>query len=216
MSRVPPSSGGARLFDVVEHPDGVTGRTSRNTKPGDDPDHALHGFIMLDCSDFLEDYSGFRDGTLSAGRCATLAEHLDACASCARYDRVIRNGVDLVRDLPEIEPSHDFLPRLQHRIYHLEDDAMRARRASGASAVLISGIALAIGATAWAPLMRSGTAVVELPPIVAHAPHKVEALQHLFRAGPLLTEQQDAAATRTLFHEYSPMGRFASTPLRAP
>lgn len=173
---------------------------------------------MLDCSDFLEDYSGFRDGSLDEFRRAALASHRDVCSSCARYDEVISSGVEMVRALPEIEPSDDFLPRLQHRIYHLEDErSLRERRASGASAMLIGGIALAIGATAWAPLMRSGAPVIELPPIVAHAPHKVEALQYLFRAGPLLTEPSTAGTPpRTLFHEYSPLGRFASTPLRAP
>lgn len=171
---------------------------------------------MLDCSEFLEGYSGFRDGTLGEVRSADFEEHLGVCDACARYDRVIRDGVALVRELPEIEPSYDFLPRLQHRIYHLEDDRARARQGSGASAVLISGIALAIGATAWAPLLRGGAPVVELPPVVAHAPHKVEALQHLFRAGPLLTDPREPGPTRTLFHEYSPLGRFASTPLRAP
>lgn len=173
---------------------------------------------MLDCSDFLEEYTGFRDGSLEAARHAALSSHVERCASCARYDRVVRGGVEIVRSLPEIEPSGDFLPRLQHRIYHLEDaDALRERRASGASAVLLSGIALAIGATAWAPLMRTSAPVVELPPVVAHAPHKVEALQHLFRAGPLLTAPTAGSAPpRSLFYEYSPLGRFASTPLRAP
>jgi hypothetical protein len=172
---------------------------------------------MLDCSDFLKDYSGFRDGSLDEVRITAMKSHLASCRSCGRYDRVIEGGVDLLRGLPEIEPSPDFLPRLQHRIYHLEDaGVLREQRASGASAVLLSGIALAIGATAWAPLVRTTPPVVELPPIVAHAPHKVEAIQHLFRAGPLLTNPNGGMGAGTLFHEYSPLGRFASTPLRAP
>lgn len=173
---------------------------------------------MLDCSDFLEEYSGFRDGSLDDVRLAAMRAHLAHCRPCARYDRVVGSGVDVLRALPEIEPSDDFLPRLQHRIYHIDDAAaLRERRASGASAVILGGIAFAIGATAWAPLVRSGSVpVVELPPVVAHAPHKVEALEHLFRAGPLLTGSEAGSAPRTLFHEYSPLGRFASSPLRAP
>ena len=172
---------------------------------------------MLDCAEFLEDYTDFRDGSLEAGRRVDFEAHLAACASCARYDRVLREGVELFRGLPEIEPSSDFLPRLQHRIFHVEDEArLRERRASGASAVLIGGIAVAIGATAWAPLMRAHPAVVELPPVVAHAPHKVEAVQHLFRSGPILTGSPPApgAATTSLFHQYSPIARFASSPMQ--
>lgn len=172
---------------------------------------------MLDCSEFLMDYSGFRDGSLEEVRRAAMQAHLASCRSCERYDRVIQGGVALLRGLPEIEPSSDFMPRLRHRIYHLEDAAvLRERRASGASAVLLSGIALAIAATAWAPLVRTSPPVIELPPIVAHAPHRVEAVQHLFRAGPLLTNTGGGTGAGTLFHEYSPLGRFASTPLRAP
>ena len=150
---------------------------------------------MLDCSDFLKEYSGFRDGSLDGVRMAAMRAHVAHCRPCARYDRVVEGGVDVLRALPAIEPSDDFMPRLQHRIYHIDDAAaLRERRASGASAVILGGIAFAIGATAWAPLVRSSPPVVELPPIVAHAPHKVEALEHLFRAGPLLTGSEAGAA----------------------
>jgi anti-sigma factor RsiW len=175
---------------------------------------------MLNCSDFLENYSGLRDGSLETERAEALRAHLTVCPSCARYDRVVSNGVEIFRELPALDLSPDFLPRLHSRIRQVEqEEALIGERASGASALLIGGIALAMAATAWTPLMRARPSVVELPPVAAHAPHRVEALEVLFRPGPLLTRTPgttSAAPPATLFHDYSPLGRFASTPLRAP
>jgi anti-sigma factor RsiW len=175
---------------------------------------------MVNCSDFLENYSGLRDGSLETERAEELRAHRTACPSCARYDRVVDNGVEIFRELPALETSPDFLPRLHSRIRRIEsEEALVGERASGASGLLIGGIALAIAATAWTPLMRARPSVVELPPVAAHAPHRVEALEVLFRPGPLLTRTSAGSRTApptTLFHDYSPLGRFASTPLRAP
>lgn len=175
---------------------------------------------MVDCTEFLEEYSDYRDGSMPSRRLAEYRVHLDECASCARYDSVVSGGVEVFRALPEIEPSSDFLPRLQHRIYQTDYEASkRGRRASGASVVVIGGIALAIAATAWAPvLQRRPDPVLELPPVAAHAPHRVEPMQVLFRTGPLLTDRLERPTLRsaTVFYEYSQMERFASSPLRAP
>jgi hypothetical protein len=77
--------------------------------------------------------------------------HLASCTSCARYDRVVRRGTELARELPEITPSDDFAERLQHRIYHVQDGAgIAGNRASGAAVTL--AVAGVIALLAWSPV----------------------------------------------------------------
>lgn len=153
---------------------------------------------MVNCASFLQDYSDFRDGLVSGRRREALALHLASCASCARYDRVVAEGVTVYAGLPEIEPSHDFMPRLQHRIYHLEDDVEGRGRASGVPLAFTVAIAAAIAMSAWVPLMRPRPATLQLPPVVAHAPHRVEAVEMLFRSGPFLTAPETGLRARPI------------------
>lgn len=68
--------------------------------------------------------------------------------------------MDLVRDLPDTEPSADFEMRLQHRIFHMEDARALQPRAAGAATAL--GIAAVMALLAWSPMLmvagESGTA----------------------------------------------------------
>src|SRR5690606_36943671 len=138
---------------------------------------------MVDCSTFLDDYSEFRDGLLGRELERSFRDHLEACPACARYDRVIEQGTRLFRDLPPVEPSHDFVPRPQHRLFHLEEEMRRPGRAgSGASVAFTLAIAAVIGASAWMPAMRPRPAEFHLPPVLAHAPHRVPVGPLLFRA----------------------------------
>lgn len=139
-------------------------------------------------------------------------EHICGCDSCARYDTVVGEGAKLYRDYTEIEPGCDFLPRLQHRIFHVEEDAARlGQRASGTSVLFTTAIAGMIGLAAWAPLVRPAKATLELPSVAAHAPHRSDTTPVLFRSGPLLddrvwTEPNTGPPIHSLFFEYSPMG----------
>lgn len=140
-------------FDVVGPLRG--GPTSRN------------GIAMIvDCPDFLDRYSDFRDDCLDAESRSAFEGHIRSCASCARYDRVVSNGVQLFASAPEIEPSEDFYPRLQHRIFHLEDArGLSNRRASGASLAAL-GIAAAVAFAAWTPSLNSGD-TLQAPVVLA-------------------------------------------------
>jgi len=172
---------------------------------------------MESCSEFLRDYSDFRDRLMEAGRVGAMEAHLAGCPSCARYDRVVSEGVEELLGAGEVEPSYDFLPRLQHRLYNVEEEAARWSRRdnSGTSVGFVALLGLLIAAAAWLPLMRSPVALMELPPVAAAAPRpSAEASIHaLFRAGPLLgpeprqpaTPAPNAAAS-TVFFRYSPMG----------
>jgi hypothetical protein len=126
---------------------------------------------MVDCSQFLEGYSAYRDGELDDFVRGQFEAHRAECSSCARYDRVIRKGVELYRNCEEITPSDDFLPRLQHRLYHV-DEEMRGpgRNGSGAQAALTLALAASIAAIAWIPTAQTKARMIELPAIAARAP----------------------------------------------
>jgi hypothetical protein len=65
----------------------------------------------------------------------------------------VRKGLTLVTDLPVIHPSFEFEQRLQHRIFHLEDEMTftQQRPAVGVAAAL--AVAAMIALLAWSPLL---------------------------------------------------------------
>ena len=125
----------------------------------------------MNCQKFLAEYTEYRDGELSWAEREAFDAHVDECESCARYDRVVRQGTDVFRHLPEIEVSDDFGERLQHRLWHVEEEmrAERRRPSSGAATATLSMAAM-IALAAWVPLMRSSRPVQELPAVAAKAP----------------------------------------------
>ncbi len=169
---------------------------------------------MVHCSDFIRKYSDFRDGLLSGAAHEAFTRHARECDRCARYDRVVSGGVAVLRDLPEVEPSSDFLPRLQHRVYHIEDRAALLKSLkSSAPPLAFVGVALVLlGSVAYLTDSGAAPATVELPPVMAAAPKKEYPVGTLFRAGPLLEPELPAArasATNTVFFQYTPLGAYA-------
>ncbi len=123
---------------------------------------------MVDCARFLDNYSDFRDGLLPSAEEGQFEDHLQACDSCARYDRVVHDGVQVFRSLPQLTPAPDFQLRLMGRLYAREGAEARG---SGTSVAMTLAICLALSVGAWAPTLRSSDDVIQLPPIVAHAPY---------------------------------------------
>lgn len=174
---------------------------------------------MVSCIDFLRDYTDYRDGMLSAAGSAAMDAHLAACASCERYDEVVARGVRELRAVPELTPSDDFLPRLQHRIYHVEEERTwwSRRDASGTSVSFVALIVLLFGLAAWLPLLRPQPPLVELPAVAALAPRKEVPVHALFRTGPILVQPAvpaisagiTAPAHHTLLFRYTPLGSYA-------
>lgn len=172
---------------------------------------------MLTCTEFFEEYSDYRDGLLGSRRREDFLTHLRHCPSCARYDRVLDRGAAVCRELPQVEPSADFMTRLQLRLQSLDrETTLRDRRASGTSLGITVAIAAALGALAWAPLARPAPALLHLPPVAAHAPYRVEAVHALFRPGPLLVPRAQApleeAPAPSLLFRYSPLGAGSAAP----
>jgi anti-sigma factor RsiW len=169
---------------------------------------------MFSCADFLREFSEYRDGRMTPAERSAVEAHLGECDACARYAEVMEAGVEQLRALPPLEPSYDFLSRLQHRIYHLEDEraAIGSRSASGASAGFVVAAAAVIALAAALPLIRSQPAVLELPPVAASAPQAREAVPALFRDGPLLIDDRSLS----VYLRYSRLGSPVSYQLGGP
>ncbi|HKK07646.1 MAG TPA: anti-sigma factor [Gemmatimonadota bacterium] len=124
----------------------------------------------MDCTDFLEGYSDYLDGLLSSSESERFEAHRRECPRCARYDRVVQRGLKICRSLPDVDPSPDFLPRLRHRIYHLEDGIPFGQMRHGGSAALVAVAAVGLLAFAWLPFATSVPVEVELPAVAARTP----------------------------------------------
>jgi len=124
------------------------------------------------CSEFINSFSDYFDGLGDAGFRDEAERHLASCASCRRYCEVVECGGELFRSAPALPVSHDFYPRLQHRIFHVDDAEALSRGATGSAttAATIVGMAILLTAVAWSPLMRFGEPEVTLSPIVVSAP----------------------------------------------
>ena len=141
---------------------------------------------MIDCSTLIREFSDYRDGLMEPSRAASVEAHLRMCTSCTRYADVVERGVGEYRALSTIEPSPDFLPRLQDRLHLVDLEARHAYRpdSSLASSGVVVLLVLLIAAAAWAPIVRPRNAVLSLPPIAAHAPEP--AMYSFFRLPTLV------------------------------
>jgi anti-sigma factor RsiW len=130
---------------------------------------------MMDCDTFLEGHSDFRDGLLPLPERVAFEAHRRDCDHCARYDRVLEKGVQVLRARPELEVSDDFMDRLQHRLYHVDDELANARRRRGPvsrGAVAALAAAASVAAVALFPRLYSDAApaMTVLPSVAVTAP----------------------------------------------
>src|SRR6266571_5265506 len=108
----------------------------------------------MTCAEFLDRYTDFRDGLITAPReLRRFDRHLAQCAACRRYDTAVRRGVLALQAAETIEPSPAFRRRLEVRL----NRERRAARDVPAHA----GVATALALVALEAVRR---------PEVAHAP----------------------------------------------
>jgi hypothetical protein len=167
----------------------------------------------MECAAFLSGYSEYRDGLLPAGEVEAFGVHASTCRSCGRYDRVVRRASEELALLPEVEPSEDFMARLQHRIYTVDAERATTARTGGTSSMLVLSLVALLGIAAWGPLMGPRPALIVLPPVAALAPEARVEVPLLYRTGPFLTAGNDEsgpvpsqARPGTVFFRYSPLG----------
>ena len=143
----------------------------------------------MECKEFLDGYSSYLDGLVAEDERQAFRAHIEDCDSCARYDRVVQRGLRVFRNLPRLDPPDDFLPRLRHRIYHLEDDIPLSSARHGGSAALLAVAAVGLLALAWLPVASQAPVEVQLPEVAVERPVPDEegAAPSLFDRGPFVT-----------------------------
>jgi anti-sigma factor RsiW len=132
----------------------------------------------MDCREFGKKHLAFVDDTLSAVDTAAMRRHLCVCSRCAQQDTRIRRGLLLARNLPIVQPSAEFMERLNARLRELGPIDRYAAAAAPSyrafSVATFSTIAASIMAVALlaGTLLRddSGDAELRLPPVVASMP----------------------------------------------
>jgi hypothetical protein len=130
----------------------------------------------MDCREFREKHVGFVDDVLPAIDMEVMHRHLRSCPRCTRHDVAVRRGLMLVRNIPQIELSTDFMLRLNERIATLNprrdeiDDQVPYRLTSGAFAALAAGLTLFAYAALEAVSRFSAPQALTMPPVVATAP----------------------------------------------
>ena len=126
----------------------------------------------MTCPEFQARFSDYYDGTGEPAFMTEASSHLDGCAECRRYRDVVEQGIQILKAVPTPSVSDDFLPRLQHRIYHLEDGPALGQSETAGSATTATtalAIAMLIALAAWSPALVQSPEV-DLPPIVVNRP----------------------------------------------
>src|SRR6266487_4186110 len=99
----------------------------------------------MTCAEFLERYTDFRDGLITAPReLRRFERHLARCAGCRRYDTAVRRGVLALQAAGTIEPSRDFRRRLDARLERQRRRYACTRRYLPGRAALVLAAALAM------------------------------------------------------------------------
>jgi hypothetical protein len=136
-----------------------------------EPDVPQGDCLLMHCREFRNKHVAFVDDLLPAVEMDAMRRHLNACSGCARQDFQIRRSLLLVRNLPPVDVSAEFMSRLNARIAELEpvsrDDFVVRPRHSMASAA--SFALLAAGIVAVAYLARETNDYFAAPAAIAMA-----------------------------------------------
>jgi len=172
----------------------------------------------MNCSDYVANFSDHLDGGASAEDVRAMEAHVAECGACRHYREVVERGSALLRSLPEPELSEDFGPRLQHRLYHV-DEASLEGATSATPAMTVLGMAILLTAVAWSPALLGGSPEVQLEPIIVdQAPARLSvqpAGRALLRLDPVRPRSTQFLPldeglwddSQRLLYEYSPLSQ---------
>jgi hypothetical protein len=127
----------------------------------------------MNCRTFRKSHMDFVDGLLAREQSEEMYAHVDECARCARHDLAMRRGLLVARNLPQIEPSSDFMVRLQARI-HNSGDRVQSRPRRPAARIMVelgTAVAVAVGV-----ILISHARKPEARPAVVHHAAMVAAI----------------------------------------
>lgn len=103
------------------------------------------------------------DGEMPSVDAELWRTHLANCTACARYDRVLRKGIGVLRS-DSIEPDAEFMLHIRYRLaYEEQRVAMGPVTAGAATSVTVAAV---LALAAWLPIMfmsrdRETTPLVE-------------------------------------------------------
>jgi anti-sigma factor RsiW len=100
----------------------------------------------MDCREFRSKHVAYVDDLLAAIDMEGMRAHLGRCPSCARQDTAVRRSLMLVHNLPTIEPSAEFMTRLNARLTEIGPSARCAPRSSLFSTMSALGTFAAVAA----------------------------------------------------------------------
>lgn len=121
----------------------------------------------MDCREFRNKHVAFVDDMLSAIDMRAMFEHRATCARCSRHDTAIRRSLLIVRNLPTIEPSPDFVARLNQRLEQLESSPRTdvvAPRPYFPSAATVAALAAGMIAVAYMAVETTNYFAPDEPP----------------------------------------------------
>jgi anti-sigma factor RsiW len=127
----------------------------------------------MDCREFRNNHVAYVDDLLPAVDMDAMTAHLARCTSCARQDTAVRRSLLLVRNLRPIEPSADFMRRLNLRLAEIGPPPRYASVSRGtlffSMPALGSFVALAAGIGAVAVLAVQTARYFSPEPVAASA-----------------------------------------------
>lgn len=125
----------------------------------------------MQCTSFINGYTDYRDGLLPPAREAAFRQHCIGCPDCGRYDRVMCSGLELLSEIPRPESPDDFMTRLQHRLYNVDQGVVdkSSNRLLG-SAALVGVATVGVLALFWLPFAASVPVEWELSPVAVEKP----------------------------------------------
>jgi anti-sigma factor RsiW len=125
----------------------------------------------MTCSKYFKNFSDLIDGNTAEEDVRAFEEHLNECSACSRHRRVIEQGSALLRTLPKPKLSENFVPRLRHRLYHVDDQySLRSVAAVAAASPALLAMAVILMIVSWLPVLRDATPEIALETVVVEQP----------------------------------------------
>ena len=126
--------------------------------------------VSMTCSKYFKNFSDLIDGHTAKEDVRAFEEHLDECSACSRHRRVIEQGSALLRALPRPKLSENFVPKLRHRLYHVDDQHSLRSPASVAMPAALLATAVVLMIVSWLPILRDATPEIALETVVVEQP----------------------------------------------
>ena len=126
--------------------------------------------VSMTCSDYIKNFSDLIDGNTAEEDLQAFEEHLHECSACSRHRHVIEQGSALLRTLPKPKLSENFVPRLRHRLYHVDDQHTLRSATSVAMPAALLTVAVVLLIVSWLPVIRDTTPEIALETVVVEQP----------------------------------------------